>query len=127
MGKEINSSFTSDEEYVRRIGILYNQIMNLRKDDDYVVCRQQLDKFVEVLNFFIDMAEKSNGEVEPIELTPKEEVGGITATFLVFDLYGDDVQRFSKVISNCSAVTIDATADSRVCISVTVSQVFVHK
>lgn len=127
MGKEINSGFTSDEEYVRRLGVLYNQIMSLRKDNDYVVCRSQLDKFVEVLNFFIDMAEKSNGHVEPVELTPKEEVGGITAKFLVFDLYGDDVQRFSQILSYCSAVTIDADLESRVCISLTVSQVFVHK
>lgn len=127
MGKEINSSFISDEEYVRRLGTLYNQIMNLRKDDDYVVCRTQLDKFVEVMNFFIDMAEKCNGKVQPINLTPKEEVGGITATFLVFDLFGDDVKRFSQILSYCSAVTIDATTKGEVCISLTVSQVFVHK
>lgn len=117
----------TNEEYVRRLGVLYNKILSLRKDDDYVVNQEQMDKLVEVLDFFIKASKKSNGKVEYTKLTPREQHGGVTATFIVFDVYGDDVQEFSKVIGYTSAVSIDATTDGEVCISVTIPNVFVHK
>ena len=114
----------TDEEYVRRFGILYEQIMNFRKNEDYVVNQPQMDKLVEVLEFFIDSAKELGGKVEPVRLVPKEEHGGVTATFLVFDIYGEKVQRFCKVMSYCFGITIDSTFDG-VCISCTIPEVFV--
>ena len=114
-----------NEKYVKRLGEIYNKVMELRKDDNYVVNQQQLDKLTDVYNFFLDMSEKCNGEVEPVELTPQEEHGGVTAKFLVFDVFGDDIQRFSEIIKYTSAMTIDSELDHRICISVTVPDVFV--
>ena len=114
----------TDEEFVGRIGRLYEQIIKLKKDDNYVVNQPQMVKFVEVTEFFMDIAKKSNGKVDPIVLSPREEHGGLTATFLVFYIHGDDIAKFSKVISYTSAITIDSTEDGA-CISVTVPNVFV--
>lgn len=117
----------TNEEYVRRLGILYNKVLSLRKDTDYIVNQPQMDKLIAVLEFFIDTAKDLDGHLEPVKLTPKEEHGGVTATFLVFDLYDEKVLRFCEVMKGCSAITIDTTSDGEVCISCTVPNVFVHK
>ncbi len=114
----------TDAEYVKRISQLYSAILNLRDDEDYAINQPQMDKLIEVLEFFMNAAQNSNGKVEPISLVPKEEHGGVTATFIVFDIYGDDIQRYCKVMSYTSAITIDGTEDG-ICISVTVPEVFV--
>lgn len=119
--------FLNDEEYVKRLGQLYEKVLSLRKDDDYVINQTQMDKFVQVMDFFLDMGNRSNGKVEPVKLVPKEENGGVTATFVVFDVYGDNIKRFCDAIQHCSSMTIDATSDSEICISVTVPNVFTHK
>lgn len=116
----------TDEEYVARMTQLYGMVLKLRKDDSYAVNQPQMDKLVKVLNFFLDAARKNHGRVEPVKLTPKEEHGGVTATFIVFDIYGDDIGRFSEIVSYLSALTIDGTEDG-ICISVTVPEVFVPK
>ena len=78
------------------------------------------------MDFFLNMSKESNGKVDPIKLTPKEENGGVTATFVVFDVYGDNIKKFCDAVQHCSSMTIDATANSEVCISVTVPNVFSH-
>lgn len=114
----------SDEEYVQRLSNLYAEILSLRKDSDYVVNQPQMDKLVDVLEFFLDTAKRLNGNVEPVRLTPRQEHGGVTATFVVFDIIGDDIIRFCDVMRYTSAITIDGTEDG-ICISVTVPEVFV--
>ena len=114
----------TNEEYVKRLGQLYEKVLSLRDDDNYVINQPQMDKLVEVLNFFLDAAQKCNGKVEPVKLTPRAEHGGVTATFLVFDIYGEDIQKYCKVMSYTSAITIDAAEDG-ICMSVTVPEVFV--
>lgn len=114
----------TNEEFIKQLGKAYEQIISIRKDDDYVVNPPQMNKFVEVAEFFTDLAEKGNGKVDTIVLSPREEHGGVTATFLVFHIYGEDIAKFSKVISYTSAVSIDSTEDGA-CISVTVPNVFV--
>lgn len=116
----------TDVEYIKRITQLYGAVLSLRKDDDYVVNQPQMDKFVEVLDFFMNEARENHGKIEPVNLSPKEEHGGVTATFIVFDIYGEDIQKFCKVMSYTSAITIDGTEDG-ICISVTVPEVFVQK
>lgn len=118
----------NNEEYVRRLGQLYNEVMSLRKDEDYVVNQAQMEKFIDVLDFFRDMvSDDSDGEITDIDLAPKEENGGITATFIVFDVYGENVKRYCDVMRHCSAIGIEARLNDKICISVTVPEVFKHK
>ena len=116
----------TNEEYVAQVDQLYGRIMSLRKDRDFVVNQPQMDKLIDVLSFFIDTAKELNGSVEPVELVPREEHGGVTAKFIVFDIYGDDVQRFCDVMQFASAIGIDSTNDG-ICIAVTIPNVFVRK
>ena len=114
-------------EYVRRLNVLYNKVLSLRKDTDYIINQPQMDKLIAVLDFFLDAAKELDGNVEPVNLRPKEEHGGVTATFLVFDLYDQKIPKFCEVMSACSAITIDTTSEGEVCISCTIPQVFVPK
>lgn len=116
----------TNEEYLARLGKLYDKIMSIRKDSDFIVNQVQMDRLVNILSFFMDASENLDGKVEPLKLVPREEHGGVTATFLVFDLYEEGVKRFCDVMQYASAITIDSTEDG-VCISVTVPNVFVHK
>lgn len=123
---EINHTLT-DEEYVRRIGHLYNHILSLRKDSDYVVNQPQMDKLVELLDYFLAKAKALEGEVPKVDLKPAEIHGGVTAVFLVFDTHGEDVQKFCKVLSYCSAIGIDSLESGDVCIDCTIPNVFIPK
>ena len=116
----------SDAEIVARLSALYKIVMSFRKDDDYEVNQDQMDKLCKLYRFFLDAAGSLGGKIKPFRLVPREEHGGVTATFLVFDLYGDQVPAFCEVLKECSAVTIDMTDDG-VCISCTIPNVFRKK
>lgn len=117
----------SDEQIVKNLGKLYNIVLSLRKDDDYEINQEQMDKLCALYRFFLDSADKLDGKAELCKLVPKEEHGGVTATFLVFDVYGDNVKKFAEVISHCSAIGIDSLADGQICIGCTIPNVFVKK
>lgn len=114
----------TNEDFVRKVGIIYNQIMNLRKDEDYVINPPQVEKLLKVFDFFQKAADRLGGEVELRDLVPREQRGDIIATFVVFDIYGEDVQKFCDVMKDCSVIGIDAT-NSGVCIDCTIPDVFV--
>ena len=128
--KEVRrGSYKEMDDFVGRFGKLYEQVMALRKNEDYVVNPIQMDRFLDLVQFFIRKSEDaSESSVNPRGFAPKECHGGVTATFIVFDLGGsEEVQEFCKVLKHCSAVSIDAVDDYKVCISCTVPNVFVHK
>lgn len=116
----------TDTEYAKCLALLYQQVLNLREDKDYVINQPQGEKLIKVLDFFMDEVRDQDGMLEPVRLVPREEHSGVTATFLVFDLYGEKVQRFCDVMNACSAITVDSTEEG-VCISCTVPNVFVRR
>lgn len=115
----------TDEKYVKRLAQIYEQVMSYRKDENYAVNQPQMDKLMEVLDFFNDIADKCDGEIVPIELVPREEHGWIMVKFVVFDIYGEEIQRFCDVMRCASAIGVDCETNGKVCISVTVPNVFV--
>lgn len=118
----------NDLEYVKKFGQIYNKIVKNLKDDDFQINEVQMRKFFEVYEFFKNAAlEAGSAEVEPIKLVPREEHGGVTATFIVFDMYGKYLEEFKKIVQHLSALCIDVVGEDRVCISVTVPNVFVEK
>lgn len=119
----------SGEEFVAMIGAVYEQIRAMRQNSDYVVNQPQMDKFDELLAYFVKKtAEYEEDNIQSISLEPIDECGGLTAHFLVFSVNGEEaVQEFCKVVSYCSAFDIDSIADEGICISVTVPRVFVKK
>lgn len=105
---------------------MYELVLSMRKDEDYAVNQPQMEKLVALVDFFTEVAAQSTGFVEPEISSPKELHGGVTATFIVFDVTGENVARFCDVLRHCSAVSIDATDDG-VCISCTVPNVFIKR
>ena len=117
----------SDEEFCRLFANEYFDFVEKEKDEDYVINRPQWKKLVEVLDYFHKLADKSNGQVEPCELQPRLMHGGVTVSFVVMDLREEDIPGFCEAILKTNAITIDATADGRVCFSVSVPYVFIKK
>ena len=117
-----------DEDFVRSFGKLYLQILRQRRNEDYEVNPVQMDRFLEVLRFFENKIDPEFDDgIEPFHLEAKEEHGGFNARFCVFDLYGEELAAFVRLLSFCSAVSIDARSDSQICISLTVPNIFVLK
>lgn len=116
----------TDEEYVRRFGILYEQILSLRKDSDYAINQPQMDKLAKVLELCMDAKVFYDADKPEIDLRPREEHGGVTVNFILMSLNGEaQVQRFCEVMTGCSAIGIDALTNGKVCLSCTVPNVFV--
>lgn len=109
---------------MRELAKLNEKLLGLKSNDDYVVNEPQMKKLSKVFSFFIDAAQKNDGQVELSELIPKELSGGVTANFIVFDIGIKDIEKFCEAMRYTSGITIDSTNDG-VCISVTVPDVFV--
>ena len=117
-----------DEEFVRKIGQIYNLVLSLRRDEDFEVNQIQLDRLVNLYKFFLDKAIPPEDEVEDLDLVPREEFGSVTAKFLVFSLNGvQEVQKFCDVLQYCSACGMDVVDGNKVCIECTVPDVFVPR
>ena len=87
-----------EAEEVMILGMIYEAVMEKERNGDYVADLEQFRRYEEALDFFSDIARKCGGEVEACELIPKERHGGITATFTVFDVYGEDLKRFCEIM-----------------------------
>ena len=117
----------SDEEFCRMFGEEWEAILKDRNDEDYVINRPQWMKMLRVLKYFSDLADSCNGELVPTHVQPCLEHGGVTVYFTVLDLQGNDIIGFCHALALTNAVTIDSTTDGRVCISVSIPNVYIHK
>lgn len=117
----------TDEEFCYIFGKKYSEFLEEQKDEDYQINRPQWLKLLKVLKFFCDLTQKTNGRVERCEVRPREQHGGVTAYFTVLDIHANDIPAFCEALSFTTAITIDATADGRICVSVSVPYVFVKK
>ena len=117
-----------DMEFIQRLGKLNSLVMDNRNDEDYILNIPQFRKLVTAYEFLDEMTERGeNGSIEPVRLKPKQEHGGVTANFIVFDLFSDSISRWGEILSCVSAVSIDATLDGKVCISLTIPNVYTRK
>lgn len=115
-----------DNWFIRKFGQVYESVMKLRQNEDYVVNAVQMDRFLDLVQFFIRKSKEYGDKVEVEKAEPKQEFGGVTATFVVFAVSGEEVREFCKVLKYCSAISIDSVEDC-VAISCTVPNVFVRK
>lgn len=122
---KMNQEISADEEYLRRIGLYYKHIMELRKDSSYVVNQPQMDKLIKVIDFFEDAAKSLDGKVDKVSIVPAQTSGDVTAYYPVFYIHSEMVERYCDAMRGCSAISIDPTASGEVCFSCTVPRVFV--
>ena len=117
----------TDEEFCALFGKSYFDYIEGLRDDDFEINQPQWLKMLRVLNYFYHLAKASNGTIEPCEVMPRGKHGGVTAYFTVVDIKSNDIPKFCEALMNTSAITIDATLDGQVCISVSVPNVFIPK
>ena len=120
---EINQM--DDVWFIKKFGQIYQQVMAIRRNEDYVVNPKRMDQFLDLVSFFLHHIEDDD-KVEIEETDPKQGFGGVTATCLVMTIRGDEVPEFCRVLKPCSAISIDS-CDDGACISCTVPDVFVRK
>lgn len=114
----------TNEEFVKQFGEEYLALLEKAKDFNLSVNKQQFAKLYYLIDFFQNYIKENGGTINAIDLNPREIHGGLTATFVVLDITGEDIHNFTKALADCSAITFDATADGSVCISVTIPDVF---
>ena len=127
MNFDFLESTISDHEFSQRLVAKLKSAYSGASAEDFALDPIQLRKFLDLLDFFEKAAKDLGGKIEAVDLDPLNPPTGLTASFVVFDLAGDDVQRFCDVIRNCSAISMDVTSDDKVCISCTIPKVFVPK
>lgn len=88
--RNIEVSKMNDEWFVKRFGQIYDAVLALRKNEDFVVNPKQMDRFLDLVNFFLHNTDED--DVVEIEKTePKQGFCGVTASFLVMTIRGDNV------------------------------------
>lgn len=119
--------YLSDEEFFRIFGEVYDEYISSKKDEDYEINPPQWFKLLRVIKYFFDLAKANNGKVVPCHLMPRFENGGVTAYFNVIDFHANDIPTLCEMLSQVSSITIDATTDGYVCVSVSVPNVYIEK
>ena len=116
-----------DSMIIAEVKRIHDQIMAMRKNDDYAVDPQQMDKFLDLVAFFSKrLGDKPTASVDVEKIEPKRQSGSVVAKFVLFDVHGDQVAEFCRVLSACSVIQVMYNA-GRAIISCTVPNVFVRK
>jgi len=117
----------TDKEFARKLVAAFDLEMQNMKPEDFEVDEVQLEKLKKLAMFFDKAAKDLGGKIVSVDLDPLVPPCGITANFIVFDLFGDEVKKFCDVLRECSAVSMDATDSGEVSISCTIPGIFVEK
>lgn len=128
----MNNFLNNNDEVFEEVKFLAENIknqMDRKNNEDYVPNTVQQTKLLMLTDLLCDKAQDiGDAYVEPIELIPKECCGGTNAYFTFFALNGEEqVKKFAKEISWCSALSLHAAPDGRVCISFTVPDTYRKK
>ena len=127
------SDFCGDVEFsdelLLDLGKSINSLVESESADDYMPNQTQQLKFLMLLRFLEKKAaDVGDAEIKPVEIIPQEMCAGIDANFLWFSLNGEEeVEKFNKLLSYCSAFSVCPTNDERTRLSFTVPNLFVKK
>ena len=134
MYKRINARIRRDKEEPELLDLdticalekMYLGYINSQSVEDYEVNPPQMDKFLETLSFFRNAVQRLGGEIEPFRIDPRAQHAGFTAVFSVFDLHGEYLPAFGRILPYLSAFSVDGD-DGRVFVSLTVPHVYTRK
>lgn len=127
LNAERDELIEQNKEFVAQLGRLCLNEMESRDNNDYVVNKEQAEKFIDVLNFFMELASDCDGRITHLSFEPREEHASLTAEFTVFDVWSKHLQRYREILEHVSALTVDANLSGKVEVSLTVPNVYVHK
>lgn len=112
----------SNTKFISEAIKIYKDEIASRNNEDYEINYPQWEKLEFACNFFRKMVSDENSL--EIMAEPREVCGGVTATFSLFYISGEDIDDLKEVIGDSSAISIDALVDGRVCISLTIPDVY---
>lgn len=115
----------NNEEFAKYLG---EQITSFEDEMSYAhkkINEEQYQKFYNVTKFFENYIQKfEQGKIVDFRMKPNEISCGLTAEFVLLDIWGDNLKEFIKALEGCSAISFEATLDGKVCVSLTVPDVF---
>lgn len=116
----------SPEEFAKMFADFYEEMIEDADSKDYEINDIQWKRLMDIVEVFYSVAEPED-KVYPVKLIPQRIVGGATAEFILFHVYGESLIHFCEVLKHASAFSLDATTSGRVVMSVTVPNVFKKK
>lgn len=114
----------TDEQFVAKFGKEYMKVLENAQNRNFKIKEENFEKLYKIVEFFKHYVSENGGNIDKIDVAPEEIHAGVTASFVVFDIIGEQIQAFADVIKGASAFGIDTTTDGKLCISITVSDVF---
>lgn len=117
----------TNEQFVKKFGKEYLITLKNTENKDFEINEAQLQKLINLCNFFRDYINENGGKADNVDLNHAEIHSGITAEFTVFDVSGEDLAKFCSVLKDATAFSIDSTANGKVCLSITIPDIFVAK
>lgn len=127
MSYDFTDPSISDLEFAKRLIEAQKQAMDGMTPEDFDINPDQLQKLNNLVEFFKKAAKDLGGKIVSVDLDPLDPPCGVTARFIVFDLFGEDIQRFCDVIRECSAISMDVMDTDEIEISCTIPNIFVQK
>lgn len=113
-----------DLEFIGALARDYFGVIAKRNPDDYKINSIQLEHYKNIIECLAILANKMPGENNAefeCELIPVMETGGITMRAYMLDVTSGDLRVLADVLDHASSpLTIEATTDGRICLSVTV-------
>lgn len=114
----------TDEQFVAKFGKEYLKVLENAQDRQFKINEENFEKLHKIVEFFKHYVSENGGNIDKIDVAPEEIHAGLTASFVVFDISGEQIQAFAEVIKGASAFGIDTTTDGKLCIGITVGNVF---
>lgn len=100
------------------------ETLNMEKENKELIENpNQMSKYHYAKGFFIKYLRENNGKLQTYE-NNGDINNGLTFTKNVISLTGIDLWRFANSLRFASALTIDATIDGQVCVSLTIPDVY---
>lgn len=96
-------------------------------DNDFEIDPEGLQRFLDAVEFFMELCAKHNGTMDKIELQPHKKHGYITAYLPTIDFDEREVTGFCKALEPCVALDIGSRTDRTICVSFTLRDVFRDK
>ena len=102
--------------------------LDARDNADYMLNFTQAQKLFEIVRFAKTIGKGVQNVDCEVKLIPKETCGGINIITDILSFNGEkETQEIARLLSYASAWTVNTMADERVCLSITVPNVYIHK
>ena len=126
MNNEKNNQNDADQmeaiEFVQKLALSYRLHLE-RTEGDFILNLPQFAKFKESVKILEKITKDTNGVIE-IKMIPKELHGGIIVEVPILDVYGNDMKKLEKLMSNINVIGIEPTIDDSIIICCSINDLW---